>query len=150
MKAITNMVPPTPRKLVRNFIGIINSYRDMWPRRSHKLVPLTKLTYINRNFKWTKFEQYDFDKIKRIMACDTLLTYLDFNETFKIHTDASAFQLGSVISHKGKPISFHIRKLTDAQQWHTVTYKELLSIAETLKEFRTILLGQKLRIYTDH
>ena len=28
--------------------------------------------------------------------------------------------------------------------------RELLSIIETLKEFRTILIGQKLRIYTDH
>ena len=27
---------------------------------------------------------------------------------------------------------------------------ELLNIAENLKEFRTILLGQILRIYTDH
>ena len=31
-----------------------------------------------------------------------------------------------------------------------MTYTELLSIFETLKEFRTILLGQKLRIYTDN
>ena len=31
-----------------------------------------------------------------------------------------------------------------------VTKKKLLIIIETFKEFRTILLGQKLRIYTDH
>ena len=35
------------------------------------------------------------------MAHNTLLTYPDFNETFKIHTNASAFQLGAVISQKG-------------------------------------------------
>ena len=84
------------------------------------------------------------------MACNTLLTYPDFNETFKIRTDNSAFQLGAVISQKGTPIAFYSRKLTDAQQWYTVTYKELLSIVETLKEFKTILLGEKLRIYIDH
>ena len=38
-------------------------------------------------------EQDDFDKIKRIVAHNTLSTYPDFNETFKIHNDASAFQL---------------------------------------------------------
>ena len=31
-----------------------------------------------------------------------------------------------------------------------MTEKEILIIVKTLKPFRTILLGQKLRIYTDH
>ena len=60
-------------------------------------------------------------KQNRIVARDTLLNYPDFNETFKIHTNASALQLGAVISHKGKPISFYSRKLTDSQQRYTVT-----------------------------
>ena len=49
-------------------------------------------------------KQDAFDKIKRIVAPDTLSTYPDLNETFKIHTDASTFQLGAVINQKGKPI----------------------------------------------
>ena len=55
------------------------------------------------------------------MARDTLLTHPYFNETFKIHTDASMFQLGALISRKGKSIAFYIRKLTNAQQRCTVT-----------------------------
>ena len=35
----------------------MNRYRDMWPRKSHTLAPLTKLTYIKRNFKWMEVEQ---------------------------------------------------------------------------------------------
>ena len=84
------------------------------------------------------------------MVRDTLLTYLDFNEAFKIHTNASAFQLGEVVIQKGKPIAFYSRKLTSAQQRYTVAERELLSILEAPKAFRTILLCQKLRIYTDH
>ena len=45
------------------------------------------------------------------MACDNLLTYPDFNEMLKIHTNASAFQLGAVIIQKGTPITFYSRKL---------------------------------------
>ena len=45
-----------------------------------------------------KVEQDAFKKIKRIVARETFLTYPDFNETFKIHTDASAILLGAVIS----------------------------------------------------
>ena len=91
-----------------------------------------------------------FKKIKRIVARDNLLTYPGFNETFKIHTNTREFQLGAVISQKGKPISFYSRKHTCAQQQYTVTERELISIVETLKEFQTILLGHKLRIYTDN
>ena len=43
-------------------------------------------------------------------------------------------------------IAFYSRKLNPAQ----TTEQELLSIVETLKEFRTILLGQQLVIHTDY
>ena len=88
--------------------------------------------------------------MKRIVVRDNLLTYTDFNEPFKINTNASAFQLGAVIIQTGKPIAFYSIKLTDAQQRYTVTERELQTIVETIKELRTILLGQKLRIHTDH
>ena len=97
-----------------------------------------------------KVEHDAYGKIKRIVARDTLLTYPDLNETFKIHTNASAFQLGAVISQKVKPIAFYSRKLNNAQRQYTVTERELISILETLKDFRTILPVHKLQIYTYH
>ena len=66
-------------------------------------------------------EQDALDEIKRIVARDNLSTYPDFNETFKIHTNDSAFQLEKVIIQKYKPISLYSRKLTDPQQRYTVT-----------------------------
>ena len=56
----------------------------------------------------------------------------------------------AVISKKGKPIAFYSRKMNSSQQNYTTTEKELLSIVETLKEFRNILLGHKITVYTDH
>ena len=100
----------------------------MWSRRSHSLANLTILTYIKREFKWIQFKQYALDKVQRIMACDNLLTYLDFNEMFKVHTDASAFQSGAVIGQKCEPIAFYSRKLTHAQKWYTVIGREIISI----------------------
>ena len=41
-------------------------------------------------------------------------------------------------------------KLNPAQTQYTTTEKELLAIVETLKEFKNILLGQKIRVHTDH
>ena len=83
------------------------------------------------------------------MDPNNLLTYQDFNEIFEIHTGASAFQSGEVIIQKVIPMAFYAVNLTGDQQQYTVTEKDILNIIETLNWYRTILLGQKIRIYTD-
>ena len=47
-------------------------------------------------------------------------------------------------------MAFYSRKLNPAQTRYTTTERELLSIVETLKEFRNILLGQQIIVHTDH
>ena len=81
---------------------------------------------------------------------EVLLAYLNFNAPFEIHNDASKLQIGEVISQKGKPITFYSRNMNSAQKYYTTTEKELLSIVETLKEFRNIILGHQITVYTDH
>ncbi len=129
---------------------MINYYRDVWPHRAHLLAPLSRFTYDKIPFKWTEEHQQAFDDMKRIIAKETLLTYPNFSKPFQIHTDASDLQLGACISQDGKPLAFYSRKMNPAQTRYTTTEQELLSIVETLKEFRTILLGQQITIYTDH
>jgi len=85
-----------------------------------------------------------------MIARDVVLAYPDFSEVFEIYTDASSRQLGAVITQKERPIAFFSRKLSTAQQKYSVTELELLSIVETLKEFRGMLWGQRIKVYTDH
>ena len=150
INAIKNIAPPENKKDLRKFIGLVNYYRDMWVRRSHVLTPLTILTSKKTKWKWGAEEQKAFQLMKKIISKNALLAYPDFNEEFVIHTDASDYQLGAVISQKGRPIAFYSRKLRPEQTRYTTTEKELLSIVETLKEFRNILLGMKIVVYTDH
>ena len=150
VEAIQRIAPPKNRRELRKFIGIVNYYRDMWIRRSHVLAPLAALTSKTTKWKWGPEEQHSFDTMKKIISRETLLAYPDFNKPFTIHTDASHTQLGAVISQDNKPIAFYSRKLKPEQTRYTTTERELLSIVETLKEFRNILLGQQIVVHTDH
>ena len=145
-----NIAPPNTVRKLRSFIGAVNYYRDMWIRRSHVLDPLTRLLKKCVKFKWGVKEQEAFDQIKRVVSRETLLHHPDFNKPFETHTDASLHQLGAAMSQNGKPIAFYTRKLNPAQRNYTTTERELLAIVETLKEFRTTLLGQQIKVCTDH
>jgi hypothetical protein len=78
------------------------------------------------------------------------LYFLVFKKEFHVYTDAPNKQLGAVIMQEGKPLAFYSRALGSAQTRYTTSEQELLSIVETLKEFRNILLGQKVIVHTDH
>ena len=79
-----------------------------------------------------------------------MLVYPKFLRRIVLHTVTSDLQLCSVISQKILPITFYSRKLYSAQYKYTTTDKELLRKVETFKEFKTILLGYELEMYTDY
>ena len=79
-------------KTIRGFIGAINYYRDMWPRRSHILGPLTDVMgqYIKAKnegrklkFIWTKEIQKAFEEMKVLLTTDALTAYPDHNKPLK-------------------------------------------------------------------
>ena len=115
IQGIRDIKPPRTRKELKRFIGMINFYRDMWKGRAHLLDPLSSLTSKARPFIWEKQHQEAFEAIKRVLSCEVLLAYPDFNAPFHIHTDASGFQIGAVISQNGKPIAFYSKKMNNAQ-----------------------------------
>jgi hypothetical protein len=49
-----------------------------------------------------------------------------------------------------RPVAYYCRKLNRAQRNYAAIDKELLCVIATLREFRSMLLGAELYIYTDH
>jgi hypothetical protein len=101
-------------------------------------------------FNWTQKCQQVFNKAKSAMSRQVTLAYPDYSKPFHIHTDASKFQLGGIISQEDNPLAFYPRKLKQAQLNYTPIEQELLSIVEILREYRDILLGHNIVILTDH
>ena len=108
------------------------------------------VSLIGQLLNWTQTCEQSFQQMKAIIATDVLLKYPDPNRPFHIETDASDNQLGSVIIQDNLPVAFFSRKLTSAQKKYPTIDKEMLSIVETFQEFRTILWGATIHVYTDH
>jgi hypothetical protein len=99
---------------------------------------------------WDKIHKQAFDIIKATIAKNVALAYPDYLQGFEVYTDSSKLQLGAVITQTNRRLTFFSPKLSPAQQKYSVTKQELLAIVETLKEFKGMLWGQQLTIYTDH
>jgi hypothetical protein len=82
VEAIFQIKPPTTRKQLRQFIGMVNYYPDMWPQRSHFLAPLSSLTSAKVKWQWTNEHQEAFDKMKALMAKESFFIP-DFSRNLK-------------------------------------------------------------------
>ena len=93
--AILKLSRPTNIKELRSCLGLVTYYRDMWPRRSHILAPLTDLLRLKKGSKipWNSEHEKAFEQMKAMVAADALLAYPDHNKPFHIETDASDYQL---------------------------------------------------------
>ncbi len=161
MQAILVIKPPTGVKQLRHFLGMVQYYRDLWARRSDMLAPLTSLfgecgqtkTTKPKGTKrvpwhWDEVHQRAFNHVKATIAKDVVLAYPDYSKVFEIYTDASSKQLDAVITQDNRPIAFF--RLSNAQCKYSITKIELLAIVKTLKEFRGMLWGQNIKVFTDH
>ena len=84
-EAIQALAVPKTHKQLRQFISMINLYRDMCQKRSELLAPLTALTSKNVKYDWKDEHQKCFYAIKRVIGREVLLAYPDFNAPFEIH-----------------------------------------------------------------
>ncbi len=155
--------PPTNVKELRHFLGMVQYYYDFWARQSNMLAPLTSLvgecgqTKVTRAkgtkeapWHWDEVHQRAFSHVKATITREVVLAYPDYSKVFEIYTNTLSKQQGAVITQENRPIAFFSWKLSTTQCKYSVTKIELLAIVKTLKEFKGMLWGQSIKVYTDH
>ena len=89
------------------------------------------------------------------MSCDVVLRYPDISKPYQLHTDASNFAIGAVLSQsddRGRPhvVQYFSKVLDPTQQrWSTIE-KEAYAIVASLASFRPYRYGASFVIRTDH
>eukprot|EP00573_Skeletonema_grethae_P000322 CAMPEP_0201689056 /NCGR_PEP_ID=MMETSP0578-20130828/2716_1 /ASSEMBLY_ACC=CAM_ASM_000663 /TAXON_ID=267565 /ORGANISM="Skeletonema grethea, Strain CCMP 1804" /LENGTH=792 /DNA_ID=CAMNT_0048173573 /DNA_START=167 /DNA_END=2545 /DNA_ORIENTATION=+ len=154
VQAVLDLQRPTNASEVRTFVGLINWYRDFWPRRSHLLSPFTQLirglTDKKAPIEWNDHLEKCFQEVKNVIAADALCAYPDHNKPFEIYTDSSDYQLGAAILQEGRPVAYYSKRLTGPQTRYSAMEKEMLALVATLQEYRSMLFGAKIKLFTDH
>ena len=123
------MTKPENLKQLHSFLGLVTFYHDMWPQWSHVLTPLTNLLSTTK-YIWSNEQDIAFLHMKSLVIKDTLLVFPDPNRPFLIETDASNYQLGTVIRQQNDklqqnmPITFYSRKLTPTQPNYNTIEKD--------------------------
>ena len=96
-----------------------------------------------------------FDTTKKLLSEAPLLVHYDPKKDIVIHTDASPYGVGSVLSHvypdnSERPVSYASRSLGISERNYGHVEKEGLALVFAVKKFHHFVFGMKFTIYTDH
>ncbi|XP_027343128.1 uncharacterized protein LOC113855696 [Abrus precatorius] len=111
--------------------------------------PLTY--YIKRDkFQWSERTQNSFDELKRRLTEAPVLALPNFDQVFKVSSDASNSGIGAVLSQEEKLIAFFSEKLNDAKLKYSTYDKEFYAVVRALQHWSHYLLPKEFILYTDH
>ena len=96
-----------------------------------------------------------FQSAKEALTSSPVLMHYDPALPVSLATDASAYGVGTVISHTlpdgtERPIAFASRTLTSSESHYAQIEKKALSIVFGVKRFHTYLYGRQFILLTDH
>lgn len=133
LAALKNYPRPENLKSIQCFLGMCNYYRKFIKNYSEISLPLTRLLSKKVEFQWTKECQDAFNLLRNAISENAVLSFPQFEKTIYLHTDASNYVIGAVLSQYDKennlqPITFDGKKLNPAQRNYATIEKEFYAI----------------------
>ncbi|BHF58444.1 hypothetical protein SprV_0100139600 [Sparganum proliferum] len=153
--AIRDFPPPTSKRQLQRFLGMVNFYRRFLPNCADTILPLTNLlSGSKRTFELTPAALTSFEQVKALLADATLLTHYHADAPISLMVDASNVAVGAVLQQSPPdstvPLAFFSKKLSKAETRYSTFGRELLAAYLAVRHFRHLLEGREFTIFTDH
>ncbi|KFD63863.1 hypothetical protein M514_12264 [Trichuris suis] len=153
--AIQRMPPPHDMQSLRSFLGLLSYYGAFVRQMRDLRAPLDSLLKKETAFVWSPLCQVSFDKAKRTLQSNLLLTHFGPAVDVVVAADASNNGLGAVIFHRfpdrtEKPIAHASRSLLPAEKNYSQIEKEALALVFAVRKFHRMLHGRRFTLLTDH
>lgn len=89
------------------------------------------------------------------MCTQSVLTTFDSNRPIHIDIDACLLGVGAILKQSQedgieKPVAFFLKKLNKTQKRKKAIYLECLAVKECVRYWQHLLIGRKLKIFSDH
>ena len=141
-------LPKTTRQLER-FLGMTNYFRHYLNHYADLSKDLYDMVGKGK-LDWSDKTLLSFKLIKDALS-EALLVLPSPSEKLILCTDASQECVGACLTTaEGKPVAFASKKLTGAEvKWSTID-KEAYAIIWAIRKLRTLLLGRKFIVRSDH
>jgi hypothetical protein len=95
-------------------------------------------------------QQKTFDDLKQCLCSAPVLSLPDLQQPFEIETNASDYDVGTVLTQHNPPVAYHSEALSDVVSRHPTYDKEMYSIVQACRKWRHYILGKETIIHTDH
>ena len=140
VQAIDDYAPPTTKKELMRFLGLVGYYRCFCRNFSSVVAPLTDMLKAKAKYMWSSECQKAFESVKALICNAPVLAAPQWEKPFKLEVDASFVGAGAVLSQPDdlgvdKPVSFFSRKLNKHQLNYSVIEKETLALILALQHF---------------
>ena len=115
VSVIVEMPPPTHKKQVQSFIGMVNYLSKFSARLSELAEPLIELSKDKVPFNWGPEHQAAFKQMKKKIVRAPIFTYYNPKKETIIQTDANIKGLCACLLQDQKLVYFVSKVLTDTQ-----------------------------------
>ncbi|BHF84689.1 hypothetical protein SprV_0902784000 [Sparganum proliferum] len=153
--AVRNFPPPTTKRQLQRFLGLVNFYRRFLPNCADLMLPLTNMLSGPKGpLELTGEAVTAFERIKNSLADTTLLTHPAPEAQLSLMVDASTVAVGAVLQQhlagSTQPLDLFSKKLLPSETRYSTFGRELLAIYLAVKHFWHFLEGRDFTVFTDH